>query len=1492
MDCLFDIIERFASRPSLRDVAAEEISALFTHRFPDDRLKLGTACLVVEDQSTAPRAVADEILDRFSGAADGNWAQDTRTVVDEHGVAHPQLPILALGELIDSVAVGLLGHYAEALVRYWAAKGDAQSASRLGWLATRLSADFAGTLRAAAGTLSDSEYNLGRTLLGSPGKAARDLLDSVFETPSAERLQVSVPLQRGGQADALYPCMLIRAGQAADATRLLYWPLAGLWAGERARDGLRSLQRAPGRQVSTFSIPWVEPPADAFEGLALAMLDRQLAELAGLAAALPCTADQAQQYVAAVSDLSRLLGPFPQPPAAQLKHPLPQWLAAAPLPQRLAYGQALAKVAAAQRGDPGRPFDDGVPSLRQYAKDALLTAIRQRHPGFNVPLSALTLRIDRVVGTAVASGADLRVVGGIEPVSMPVLDFALNNLSGLPAGARHVLRGDGVPVPSWLTPQYLARVVEQVDVGGRYPHLVKAALLDSPDAAWRRAAFARQLSLQLPLQAMEQAIRHEQGLTWEGYRVIAAMFGATSEPPYPEPVVLRHLAFRSRAGAAPDVAEHLYVAGPLDMTHGPVLLYEPLAPRPLHQWASWHQLRAAVATPGPLQARILPWLSDAASGVYADGGFEQPRFQRFGQGDEYAPVATPQPAELADVPVAGAVSQALYENHIQALVHLAERNSVSNHQSRWAQFKAGGWLLLDTLLSVVSGPLPRAVWLLEALGSFESFIKQTGDMRRARLAEVLMNVSLAVLHDVRWSAPAYLRHPQHDPLPPTAPKLPASLQPAAVPPGSWRMRLDFAWAGPYAQPPSEVRARLATLRGNLPRPLPPSQQSGRYAGLVEHGGHWYAPVGKDVYPVKEAAYGFYIVDPTAPAGQGPAVQWLDGQWRLDLPLRLRGGGPRTVKAYRALRERVATELQRLSGAVLEQIALQERYEQHYEAAAAELRPRFLEKMQGVLTALVDMTEQRRALDAQLLPADRLSPQRMATEVNGLLAFIGNFIERLWAERQPSLAVMVSCLKADGLASERTYSQYRAALDVIQRYDEWGMKWSQAWADWTEHLRSAAVVGPAQVERQWVESAPYLEVMRWRGARLFDALELSLTREALADASQASGYWHMVESKWLRAAVYSHMNLDLTLPLSDRIEVLESSLRSYERAVGITTLAQEGAAEASLEVAQLGRALAQLGELQALAERQVAAWVAESASVPTPATTPALAARPSPRVQVVRTVDERTVLARAASQPSELPGQVAEMVDFTGQVIETYHLHEEDGLWHEVVEHSPVPAERAAPARVHLRQRIEAAINRCDADLDQVRRLARAEADPKDIEDLLVHKADRLQGLFGALQQADRTGWSSEQAQGADALIARAMAAEQRLRDEGQALRVELIKAQRPTASRVDYLVRGGQAYIERVGQRRALQRPGDFLEEYRIVDTEHKTLWWAHFHYDQATAPAEAYVAAHLKLATERKLGYRELLGRAGSGRAALAVYRSSIGPALAQRLFLAVPRT
>ncbi|WP_124377453.1 dermonecrotic toxin domain-containing protein [Pseudomonas synxantha] len=507
---------------------------------------------------------------------------------------------------------------------------------------------------------------------------------------------------------------------------------------------------------------------------------------------------------------------------------------------------------------------------------------------------------------------------------MSLTDLALSNLAGKPKGTMTIRHTGGQLIQAWTTPEYLIGLVQRVDIGKAYPHYLKDLLLsEGAGPRQRQQLFGEQLRTQLPLQALELAIRGQQGFTLQGYRYVAALMRRSDaeRSVAGRRIVIRSLALLRKPGAQPDKVHNMYLIEAPDLLPGPVVLYRPLYPQLLTQYASREALLAAIVQPGPLQAGVLMWLDETARPVYANGGFTEPHIIRFGLGSEFASLQTPAPATLAADEGSEALLQGLRNNqllpylfgeHARALVDLADRDSVSNAESRWGLLLEGGGLLLNTLLlPLLRGSAMSVAWLLMLTQSLNQDIPalESDDPLARELAwvDLMSGLSLALLHanprtvarhsmigaGQRNIAPALavLRRPLETP-PVSARRGADTVALPDVLLAEGRTALDFAFSNALNQLSTSQRAHVERFKVPRPALLPMPIMTGPLQGLYRLEGKLHALVGNDLYPVSRESSRVFIVDALDSSRTGP---WLksngNGRWTLDLAPKLRGGAP-------------------------------------------------------------------------------------------------------------------------------------------------------------------------------------------------------------------------------------------------------------------------------------------------------------------------------------------------------------------------------------------------------------------------------------------------------------------------------------------------------------------------------------------------------------------------------------------------------------------------
>ncbi|WP_455827534.1 hypothetical protein [Pseudomonas graminis] len=445
-------------------------------------------------------------------------------------------------------------------------------------------------------------------------------------------------------------------------------------------------------------------------------------------------------------------------PLTPAKNQLPDWLSNAGDAERFVMHALSLDLASATHSSKGRTYNSDIPDIRTFAQaqfDALpdsqkLTqyAAKDLEVVFKVPYGTLSS-------------------GFIDRQTMSLTDMLLNNLAGLPNGQIEVffktgLKADGVDiktrVPALEKEGVLKQLVDNLDIGKTYPALLKQKLLDDPvKKAERQALFVRQVPIELQIKALQLSITGESGFNPTGFRYVQEILKPGPGPKTVDgkEITLRPLAFDNKANGKVDVVEGAYLIEPKDNTTGPHILYRPLiADAPLLQFPSRQALLEAIQTKGKLQNDSLAWLPDEDTRkLYTGNGFKHPNLVIFGHnlGSVAANPTIPLAVDtrLQQTVQEGKLLEHLFEANAQSLINLAEQQSTSDAQSRWASLKTGGFLLLNAVLPALRGPAATLGLLLQGEGIIDDVQTLRGDNttgKEAAVTDLLVNLASLLLH--------------------------------------------------------------------------------------------------------------------------------------------------------------------------------------------------------------------------------------------------------------------------------------------------------------------------------------------------------------------------------------------------------------------------------------------------------------------------------------------------------------------------------------------------------------------------------------------------------------------------------------------------------------------------------------------------------------------------------------------------------------------------
>ncbi|HJR30184.1 MAG TPA: DUF6543 domain-containing protein, partial [Pseudomonas sp.] len=596
-----------------------------------------------------------------------------------------QLPVSidAIGRLLNELAPLLFDAFQEQQVDYWN-QFTAPSSPR--WQ------DLSKSLREFWNVETRPDWDsdqiaMARHLFTHPDKTTRSMEDRFGSRACLIDLDYVID-NDSTHINTLDVAVLI--GTLAGRTLILCHTITG---GFKACNSMQELEESLQTYVNGESagkaLQWrlIEPEGNFFDHLACNLIALQADAIGALG-----DADSAEATTNLAPHISRTtneLDPTDKQSSTrfkQVEQALPDWMAGASSRDLTAYSRHLMDLATVRNRNAGQSFQDGIKPIREFVLDQLRETMLKQH----TDAAQLNLEdIEIVVDSLVVWGSFVPLVEP-ERTTLSLVDLALQNLIALPLGNKSVRGSSNAALPAWMTASYLEALIVSIDIGKNYPALIKSKLLDDPLESLRRQnLFTSHLRVELPLLALQQKIRKQNGVDELGYRYADAAVQVLDSNRWVDgqEIVIRPLAFSPgwRVGASTDEVTNMFVIGPRQMDRGPCLLYRPLLDQPLSQYPTPANLIYAIKHSPTLRQSVLAWLPDGARANYANYVFtgDRPSVWSLSQllADPLTSLQMSGPLSLGNQVIATDYLATLYKANVNAMVELAQRQSVSNTQN-------------------------------------------------------------------------------------------------------------------------------------------------------------------------------------------------------------------------------------------------------------------------------------------------------------------------------------------------------------------------------------------------------------------------------------------------------------------------------------------------------------------------------------------------------------------------------------------------------------------------------------------------------------------------------------------------------------------------------------------------------------------------------------------------------------------------------------------
>ena len=1538
----------FALRPTLQYVVARFFKDLLQDDYP--YLNVGTAVLwIAEPLAGQPgnyrfMALADVLIQSYIDATPVCLIQGFHCLTSDSQVPRP-LPVemAQVQARINDCAPLVVEAYQQALARFWSETRQ-PAISPLQWLQQTLQVGLHMITQGPEPLpcLSDDQAATLAAVTAFPDKAAR--LQMAEETPLHACL---VNIQCTQATDTLrfqLPGTALITRQMADRLLVLsYSQSRGVEVFESLQQFGSALSQHLQGTLAGALFTWSEhePEGDFFTALALTLLDQQqrhMTLLGQTAQAQHWSVERLEQTLDGAGAMFGFFSPQERTEFEWVMSKLPAWLNQATTQDQLAYSRLMASQAFRQKQNRGQTFLDGIASLPTYAAQVLASRIRRDYPQSTVDVSKVDIHDVSIESLQLGLLTE-------EVVSLP--EFALMYIGGKPAGLMTVGTQEEQPLPQWLTSAYLKGLLQELDIASQYIALIKGLLIDDPtESARRQALYKSQLSIQLPLLALEKKIRAQGSFTQGGWQMLDRLF---SPDPAPS-LCVRPLGFHAYEGAAADYVANMFVFGPRDIQSGPFVLYRPFAADALLEFPTWTALMTAIKQSDELQELVLAWLDDDARGYYADGGFERPHLESVLLEGVLAFLPR-SAATLSTQYVVGDMFEAMFRANADALVTLSDRQTVSRSERRWILFKRYAWDVFNGLTFFVSGPLQKAAWLFQTLISLQSGLQARieGDRQAATqtVMDLLFNISLALLHKGLAFKPRvhdrlHLKPPIDEPMfalsedekpaPVAAPEV-APLRQKKVPDISGQAlkgfsTLDFSWFSPSLQLTASQRASLDTFVVHVDVSRGAIMDTGPLSGVISYQGKSFVRLEGKTYRVTRQADSLVVQDDKHPERLGPRLRSDGaGHWRLDLRLGLRGGGPK--KRIQMLREEKNRKV----------------------AALAEDEERLLidlKKRESVLLLTEDLLKrnpQRRAtfldrLESELglWRAGVLELVRVKSKSNKLIPVEGfeQKIQETWIQLVMKLFRLQNILEDTLRALPVTNDRNTYIPQLLELVEEINKGSSAGYEQWVAKLKDAQLLEARLFKNSVYESAAITEILKrplpknspladltdtsrrqyfdrhWGAVYLETLSELLIRRDAtnllpeeqfafdlFGQGTLADIAWSQIHLRYLDI-LYSH----------EHLEFFDDAIQQYNSAEGICRNLMELGSE-HFRNEYLPAIIDVIDHLRAFAESQLETLIRESESSSSeqdeprpgpsrPAGAASSTARlPNPLQRIIKTTRKQTLVGIKRDSVSDIESEIVDVSEgIDGMHIRSYRLVE-GGEWEEFGSIRP-PTQQASHTKTLAKLEADARmlLGRFTRTILENRASAATSKIPVEIEEILTFKAQSMEEVASQIEQivlATPAGSDSSAEEHRTVLLGLSgelKSSAVKLRAEGTSLRIQIIKRLPPTGPSVEYLHAQGEVTVSRLGPRRHLSKGQrkDYLQEYAVNDKYGKALWFAHFHYAGPDTRAADFEVAHLKTAAQRTLSEQALYAKARTAHEYIQVYRAKLDPGLAQRLFLSVP--
>jgi hypothetical protein len=1512
-----DVVTQLMTGPSLREVASKTLRPALKTLYPDLDIDPQSSMVVrptwgVETGQVVPgRHLIESLTDTLvrlglSGTTVTYLDGEHYLTLQPDQPSAIQLPVKlsAIGKLLNELAPLLFIAYKEQQVNYWdefTYPGQPRW-QQMSQALRNLWSETAGIDRDAA------QQAMAEAVYKNPDKTQR------LPTDKYQTRVCLIDLDRDDDDDQEHLTLLDTAvliGTDGERTLIMTHAVTQGFANYDSLEELgKALPRRYWQGAASAGLKWrlVEPQGNFFDFQACTLIALEADALGAINFFQGSSLNNFYPHAGTVGD-PREPTPRLKPHIESLRPMLPAWLDSAPPADQTRYSRHLLDLTMVQHENKGKTFQAEVISLHTFARDALQQQMLKDHPkAGDVKIEDIEISITSLVvwGTFV-------LPGNTQTQTLSLIELALQNLAGQPTGNKTVRATDGSALPAWMTASYLEQLVSTVDIGKTYPAHLQSLLIDDAEQAQAlQGLYTSQLPIELPLLALQHKIQGKAGITEQGYLYVAAALASTGDERHVDhaQVVIRPLAFVAhRTSSRADTVENMFVIGPREVNKGPCVLYRPLFEMTLMQFSSHANLLYEIQHSRHLRESVLAWLPDDVRFNYSQFVFTAslPSVWTIPQllVNPGAALDMSGPVALGTEVIEHDVLATLHNSNVQAVIAQADRQSVSDAEARWSTLKHGGWMVFNAALPFLGRSLGAAAWIWQIMDDLQEISdvanEQSGKTAWTALADILLALGMVLAHRAAVGDKPHSESITAQEAAPIVTTEPLVIQPSQLPdisgtalPIAHEISLNPFTA--LKRSPVALAALLDSFQIAKPRGIGTAVSEGPYKHLYPRQKQWFTSVGKRWFEVMINDHAdVQIIDSRQQSTRnGPLLtRTANGQWVVDLRLRLRGGGlDSALENLQAINQMSARQLTAeisafdttMDAKQIQRDADHTAFNSALEPAKTQARQQYLATLDAQSQAYGKNIEQIKALNhKEPIPNYRtVMIQRLQMQL-----FLGQeWLELHSREFQTSLQTMQTLLADEAnFAPEAFVQTFEKMTDQTQAIIE-KMESAQSRFDELTLLGKSAV----EIIQTYREVLPKYDLNDLKLLQISLGQEICVKAgETAASANARQTLTTLIEDAALSIQSTLNLTADESLDnLRERTDFLSNvaeQFSSIDQRFGDLLIDYPE----QIDTTRLQLVHNRVVAFKARADGKLIELLRYKHLLE-PLPGPSRPAAPSSGRQIIKTRSRGTLLGE---RKKSLDGQDTDLVEIrttlTG-VIATFE-EESPGVWVEQLTAQPKPKpSRSSPSLTTSFREGQALIDGLAAFHRRIEaQLKRGQRIPVEVEEEYHKHAAALRQASGVIDEAlTASNLTADLKEPTEVLGHKLYEAAATLEEKGTSTRIRMVKHQLPTAAGVQWLKDRGEVTISQTVTRRRLKgQPRDFLDEYEIRDAHtNKVLCYAHFHYSSAQAPVIPFPPGHMKT-----VGQRHMAGayepRLLSNQALIDIHRSSITDKSARELFV-----